>query len=131
MSRVIRPPSPAKNAESPPLLRFAACGTGRSGRPGGGIDSVRTGAPSGPAAAAGAGAGSAGGAGSSGGETGRDGVPVSGGTFTAKPGAPVELSSKQMPAGTKGVMVTMEADPEAPKPAGPEVLRAAGVYQLS
>lgn len=60
-----------------------------------------------------------------------DGVPVSGGTFTARPGAPVELSSKQMPAGTKGVMVTMEADPEAPKPAGPEVLRAAGVYQLS
>jgi hypothetical protein len=60
-----------------------------------------------------------------------DGIPVSGGTFTARPGAPVELSSKQMPAGTKGVMVTMEADPEAPKPAGPEVLRAAGVYQLS
>jgi hypothetical protein len=60
-----------------------------------------------------------------------DGVPVSGGTFTAQPGAPVELSSKQMPAGTKGVVVTMEADPETPKPAGPEVLRAAGVYQLS
>jgi len=59
------------------------------------------------------------------------GNPVSGGTFTAKPGAPVELSSKQMPAGTKAVMVTLEADPQADKPAGPEVLRAAGVYQLS
>ncbi|MBW8877259.1 MAG: anti-sigma factor [Acidobacteria bacterium] len=59
------------------------------------------------------------------------GNPVSGGTFTAKPGAPVELSSKQMPAGTKAVMVTLEADPQAEKPAGPEVLRAAGVYQLS
>ena len=60
-----------------------------------------------------------------------DGIPVSGGTFTARPGAPVELSSKQMPVGTNGVMVTMEADPEAQKPAGPEVLKAAGVYQLS
>jgi hypothetical protein len=60
-----------------------------------------------------------------------DGIPVSGGTFTAQPGAPVELSSKQMPVGTNGVMVTMEADPEAQKPAGPEVLKAAGVYQLS
>ena len=59
------------------------------------------------------------------------GNPVSGGTFTARPGAPVELSSKQMPAGTKAVMVTLEADPKAEKPAGPEVLRAAGVYQLS
>jgi hypothetical protein len=59
------------------------------------------------------------------------GHPVSGGTFTAKPGAPVELSSRQMPAGTKAVMVTLEADPQAAKPAGPEVLRAVGVYQLS
>jgi anti-sigma-K factor RskA len=59
------------------------------------------------------------------------GIPVSGGTFTAKPGEPVELSSKRMPSGTKAAMVTLEDDPEAPKPAGPEVLRAAGVYQLS
>lgn len=59
------------------------------------------------------------------------GIPVSGGTFTARPGAPVELSSKQMPLGTKAAMVTLEDNPEAPKPAGPEVLRAAGVYQLS
>jgi len=57
--------------------------------------------------------------------------PVSGGSFTAKPGAPIELSSKHMPPGTKGVMVTLEDDPEAPAPAGPEILRAAAVYQIS
>ncbi len=56
---------------------------------------------------------------------------VSGGVFTARPGEPVELSSKEMPAGTKAVKVTLEADPQTPKPAGPEVLLAAGVYQLS
>jgi hypothetical protein len=60
-----------------------------------------------------------------------DGGPVSGGVFTARPGEPVELSSKEMPAGIKAVKVTLEADPQAPKPAGPEVLQAAGVYQLS
>jgi hypothetical protein len=57
--------------------------------------------------------------------------PVSGGSFTAKPGAPIELSSKHMPPGTKGVMVTLEDDPQAPAPAGPEILRAAAVYQIS
>jgi hypothetical protein len=56
---------------------------------------------------------------------------VSGGVFTARPGEPVELSSKEMPAGTRAVKVTLEADPQTPKPAGPEVLQAAGVYQLS
>lgn len=60
-----------------------------------------------------------------------DGGPVSGGVFTARPGEPVELSSKEMPAGTKAVKVTLEADPGTPKPAGPDVLQAAGVYQLS
>lgn len=59
------------------------------------------------------------------------GIPVSGGTFTARPGAPVELDSQKMPLGTKAAMVTLEDDPQAPKPAGPEVLRAAGVYRLS
>jgi hypothetical protein len=60
-----------------------------------------------------------------------DGGPVSGGVFTARPGEPVELSSKEMPAGIKAVKVTLEADPQALQPAGPEVLQAAGVYQLS
>jgi hypothetical protein len=57
--------------------------------------------------------------------------PVSGGAFSARPGAPVELSSKQMPTGIKGVMITLEDDPRAATPAGPEVLRAAALYQLS
>ena len=57
--------------------------------------------------------------------------PVSGGVFTARPGEPVELSSKEMPAGIKAVKITLEADPKATQPAGPEVLQAAGVYQLS
>src|SRR5262249_53022099 len=56
---------------------------------------------------------------------------VSGGVFTARPGEPMELSSKEMPAGTKGVKVTLEVDPQTPKPAGPEVLQGAGMYQIS
>jgi hypothetical protein len=52
------------------------------------------------------------------------------GSFTAEPGVPIELSSKEMPAGTKGVMVTLETDPQAATPGGPEVLRAAGVFQI-
>jgi hypothetical protein len=55
---------------------------------------------------------------------------VSAGSFTAKPGEPIELSSKHMPAGTKGVVVTLEEDPQAPAPTGPEILKAAAVYQI-
>ena len=55
---------------------------------------------------------------------------VSAGSFTAKPGAPVELSSKTMPAGTKGALVTLEDDPAAPAPAGPEILRAEGAFLI-
>jgi len=55
---------------------------------------------------------------------------VSAGSFTARPGAPVELSSKTMPAGTKGAMVTLETDPAAPAPAGPEILRAEGAFLI-
>ena len=55
----------------------------------------------------------------------------SGGHFTARPGVPMELSSEQMPAGTRGVTVTLEDDPQAPAPSGPEILRAQGIYQLS
>jgi hypothetical protein len=57
--------------------------------------------------------------------------PVSAGSFTAQPGAPIELSSKHMPAGTKGVLVTLEEDPKAAVPTGPEILKAAAVYQIS
>lgn len=56
---------------------------------------------------------------------------VSAGSFTAEPGAPIELSSEHMPAGTRGVVVTLEDNPRVPAPTGPEVLRAAGVYQIS
>ncbi len=56
---------------------------------------------------------------------------VSAGSFTAQPGAPIELSSEHMPAGTKGVLVTLENSPQAPAPSGPEILRAAAVYEIS
>lgn len=50
---------------------------------------------------------------------------VSGGTFDARPGAPIELGSARMPAGTKGVRITLENTPGAPAPGGPDVLRNA------
>ncbi|HXO29175.1 MAG TPA: anti-sigma factor [Thermoanaerobaculia bacterium] len=49
--------------------------------------------------------------------------PVSGGTFAARPGAPVELGSDRMPAGTKAVRITLESSPGSPAPSGPDVLR--------
>jgi hypothetical protein len=49
----------------------------------------------------------------------------------AQPGAPIDLSSEHMPAGTKGVLVTLEEDPQATVPTGPEILRAVAVYQIS
>lgn len=55
---------------------------------------------------------------------------VPAGSFTAEPGAPIELSSKEMPEGTRGVMVTLEPDPQAAIPRGPEVLRASGVFRV-
>jgi HAMP domain-containing protein len=51
--------------------------------------------------------------------------PVSGGTFAAQPGAPVELGSDRMPAGTKAVRITLESSPGSPAPTGPDVLRNA------
>jgi hypothetical protein len=56
---------------------------------------------------------------------------VDAGSFSAQPGAPVELSSQHMPAGTKGVLVTLENDPRATAPTGPEILRGAGVFTIS
>lgn len=55
---------------------------------------------------------------------------VPAGSFTAEPGAPIELSSKEMPAGTRSAMVTLETDPQAAVPRGPEVLRASGVFRV-
>jgi hypothetical protein len=55
---------------------------------------------------------------------------VSAGSFTARPGEPVELSSKTMPAGTRQAVVTLEDDPAAATPTGPEVLRSSAPYLL-
>ncbi|HTQ81319.1 MAG TPA: anti-sigma factor [Thermoanaerobaculia bacterium] len=55
---------------------------------------------------------------------------VNGGTFTAAPGAPVDLSSEHMPAGTQAVTVTLEPAPGGAAPSGPEVLRAAPPVKL-
>ncbi len=57
--------------------------------------------------------------------------PVSSGSFTARTGEPMDLSSKQMPAGTKGAIVTLERDPNAPAPTGPTILQAAPPYVIS
>jgi hypothetical protein len=50
--------------------------------------------------------------------------PVASGAFTASAEEPVELRDVRMPAGTKQVVVTLEDDPKAQKPAGPAVLQA-------
>jgi hypothetical protein len=50
---------------------------------------------------------------------------ASGGTFGARPGAPAELRSEHMPAGTRGVRITIENSPGSPVPSGPDVLRNA------
>jgi len=59
-----------------------------------------------------------------------DAGTVNGGTFDAQPGAPVNLSSEHMPAGTKAVVITLEPAQGAPAPSGPEVLRATGKIQI-
>jgi uncharacterized coiled-coil protein SlyX len=59
-----------------------------------------------------------------------DSGTVSGGTFTAQTGERAELSSQEMPAGTKGVVITLEPAAGSPAPSGPEILRAAAVYQI-
>jgi hypothetical protein len=59
-----------------------------------------------------------------------DAGTVDAGSFTARAGEPVELSSENMPAGTRSAVITLEDDPATEIPAGPEVLRAAAVYQI-
>ena len=58
------------------------------------------------------------------------GPPVNGGTFLATADERIEMSSEAMPAGTKSAMVTLENAPAAPAPSGPEVLRAAPMFQV-
>lgn len=55
---------------------------------------------------------------------------VSGGTFEARQGEKVELSSETMPDNTRSVMITLEPEGGVRTPTGPEVLRGAGVYQI-
>lgn len=57
--------------------------------------------------------------------------PVSSGSFTARTGEPIDMSSQQMPAGTKGAMITLERDPNAPAPTGPAILQAAPPAAIS
>lgn len=54
----------------------------------------------------------------------------SGGVFDPGAGEKVELYSETMPAGTLDVIITLEPDRGVAKPTGPEVLRAADIYQL-
>jgi hypothetical protein len=57
--------------------------------------------------------------------------PVDAGTFTVLPGAPIEMSSKKMPAGTRTAVITLETDPGSRTPSGPEVLRAGAIAPIS
>ncbi|HEY0510627.1 MAG TPA: anti-sigma factor [Thermoanaerobaculia bacterium] len=57
--------------------------------------------------------------------------PVGVSAFPAQSGVPIELSSQEMPTGTKAAMITLETDPFAATPSGPEVLRAGAVSPIS
>jgi hypothetical protein len=57
--------------------------------------------------------------------------PMGSGSFNARPGEPMDLSSQQMPAGTRGAMITLERDPNAPAPTGPPILQAGPPSQVS
>jgi len=57
--------------------------------------------------------------------------PVAAGSFTVLPGAPIEMSSKEMPAGTRTAVITLETDPGSRTPSGPEVLRAGAIAPIS
>ena len=50
--------------------------------------------------------------------------PQDGGSLVAQSGEKVQMSSDQMPTGITHVMVTLEPDPGAAQPTGPEILRA-------
>jgi hypothetical protein len=56
---------------------------------------------------------------------------VDAGSFIIDPKNPIELSSKEMPAGTKAAVITLEDDPRAPAPAGPTVLRGGPMTPLT
>ena len=55
---------------------------------------------------------------------------VSGGTFEARAGQSVELSSATMPRGTRAVRVTLEPKAGSPQPRGPQVLAGSEMQRL-
>ncbi len=59
-----------------------------------------------------------------------DGAPISAGVFEAEHGTPVNLSSKEMPAGTQTAAITVEPEGGAPQPTGPMVLKAAEPFKV-
>lgn len=59
-----------------------------------------------------------------------DSGPILGGAFNSQPGAPIELSASEMPAGTKDVRVTLEENGKVEKPAGQLVLKVTASYKL-
>ncbi|MEO8502857.1 MAG: anti-sigma factor [Acidobacteriota bacterium] len=59
-----------------------------------------------------------------------NGRPVSGGTFSLKPGEVAHLSSATMPAGTTAVSVTLEHQGGSVLPAGPQVLYGDQMQQV-
>lgn len=58
------------------------------------------------------------------------GQPFPAGTLEARDDRPAELASATMPAGTRQAVVTLEADPQAPRPTGPAVLKAMPMQTL-
>ena len=56
---------------------------------------------------------------------------VKSGHFSGRSAEPEDLSSEQMPIGTKGVLVTLEESRDVAAPKGPPVLRAAAVYPIT
>jgi Anti-sigma-K factor rskA len=53
----------------------------------------------------------------------------SGGTFDARPGSPMDLSSEHMPHDTREILITLE-EPGAQRPTGPPVLRAVAPVKI-
>ena len=60
-----------------------------------------------------------------------DGRPVSGGTFSMKPGEAAHVSSETMPAGTTAISITLERKGGAVIPTGPQVLLGDQMQQIS
>src|SRR5262249_12646911 len=57
--------------------------------------------------------------------------PVSSGSFTGRPGDPMDLSSKQSPPAPRGPLAPRESDRTPRPPTGPTTLQAAPPYEIS